>query len=158
MQKGKNLILQIKNIIYSKAFQRIHCVGKNSFTRTRKLPFTTVFSMILKLVKKSLGIECELMDPLTCKVPPSKQAFSKARYKICHTGFKELLELSIKTAYQDEPEYGTWRGYRLIAADGSGIRLPSSEEIVSEFGRFKQNGTTGIMPPLAICLLICVLR
>lgn len=66
--------------------------------------------MILKLVKKSLGIECELMDTLTCKVPPSKQAFSKARYKICHTGFKELLELSIQTAYQDEPEYGTWRG------------------------------------------------
>ncbi|EEH12043.1 hypothetical protein WUni_006390 [Wolbachia endosymbiont of Muscidifurax uniraptor] len=32
-----------------------------SFTRTRKLPFSTVFSMILKLVKKSLGIECELM-------------------------------------------------------------------------------------------------
>ncbi|MGL5029501.1 MAG: hypothetical protein ACRC6C_05430, partial [Wolbachia pipientis] len=31
-----------------------------SFTRTRKLPFSTVFSMILKLVKKSLGIECEL--------------------------------------------------------------------------------------------------
>ncbi len=58
MQKGKNLILQIKNIIYSKAFQRIHCIGKNSFTRTRKLPFSTVFSMILKLVKKSLGIEC----------------------------------------------------------------------------------------------------
>ncbi|MDE5057426.1 IS4 family transposase, partial [Wolbachia endosymbiont of Drosophila bocki] len=52
MQKGKNFILQIKNIIYSKAFQRIHCVGKNSFTRTRKLPFSTVFSMILKLVKK----------------------------------------------------------------------------------------------------------
>ncbi len=70
-QKGKNLILQIKNIIYSKAFQRIHCVGKNSFTRTRKLPFSTVFSMILKLVKKSLGIECELMEPLTCTLKAS---------------------------------------------------------------------------------------
>ncbi|MDR2609578.1 MAG: IS4 family transposase, partial [Rickettsiales bacterium] len=81
--------------------KKLQCVGKNSFTRTRKLPFTTVFSMILKLVKKSLGIECKLMDTLTCKVPPSKQAFSKARYKICHTGFKELLELSVKTAYQD---------------------------------------------------------
>lgn len=89
------------------------------------------------------------MDPLTCKIPPSKQAFSKARYKICHTGFKELLELSIQTAYQDEPEYGTWRGYRLIAADGSSIRLPNSEEIVSEFGRFKPNGTTGTMSPIA---------
>ncbi len=39
--------------------------------------------------------------------------------------------------------------YRLIAADGSGIRLPSSEEIVSEFGHFKPNGTTGTMPLVA---------
>ncbi|GFQ69021.1 uncharacterized protein TNCT_534931 [Trichonephila clavata] len=88
------------------------------------------------------------------------QHSSGTENEINHTAvrFKELLELSIQTAYQDEPEYGTWRGYRLIAADGSGIRLPSSEEIVSEFGRFKPNGTTGIMPPLAICLLIYVLR
>jgi len=28
MQKGKSLILQIKNTIYSKTFQKIHCVGK----------------------------------------------------------------------------------------------------------------------------------
>ncbi|RLT61243.1 hypothetical protein WANA31_0857, partial [Wolbachia endosymbiont of Drosophila ananassae] len=43
-----------------------------SFTRTRKLPFSTVFSMILKLVKKSLGIECELMEPLTCDLTQKK--------------------------------------------------------------------------------------
>ncbi len=49
MQKGKSLILQIKDTIYPKTFQKIHCVGKNSFARTRKLPFPTVFSMILKL-------------------------------------------------------------------------------------------------------------
>ncbi len=48
-----------------------------------------------------------------------------------------------------EPTYGTWRGYRLIAADGSSLRLPDSKEIVSKFGRFKPNGTDGIMPPLA---------
>lgn len=84
MQKGKNLILQIKNIIYSKTFQKIHCV---EFYTNKKTSFSTVFSMILKLVKKSLGIECELMEPLTCTL---KASFSKARYKICHTGFQEF--------------------------------------------------------------------
>jgi hypothetical protein len=89
------------------------------------------------------------MEPLTYKIPPSKQAFSKARYKLSHTGFKELLEDSIRIAYQNDPTYGTWKGYRLIAADGSSLRLPASPEIISEFGLFKPNGTNGIVPPLA---------
>ena len=111
MNQGRELVLQFKERIYSEIFQQMHRIGENSFTRERKLTFPIVFSTILKLVKKSLGIECELMEPLVVKIPPSKQAFSKARYKICHTGFKELLELSIETTYRD-PTYGTWRGAR----------------------------------------------
>ncbi len=52
----------------------------------------------------------------------------------------------------------SWRGYRLIAADGSGMRLPSSEEIVSEF---EPNGTTGTAGNLFVDLctsLICSAR
>lgn len=147
MCQGKNLILQFRERIHSTIFQNNHRIGHNSFTRQRKLTFPTVFSMILKLVKRSLGIECELLEPLESKVPPSKQAFSKARYKICHTGFKELLELSVRATYHN-PAYGAWRGYRLIAADGSSLRLPASKEIISEFGRFKANGTNGVMAPL----------
>ncbi|MCE3238272.1 MAG: hypothetical protein K0R24_1253, partial [Gammaproteobacteria bacterium] len=101
------------------------------------------------IVKKSLGIECELMEPLDYKIPPSKQAFSKARYKISHTGFIELLQDSIEIAYKEEPLYGTWRGYRVMAADGSSLRLPDSKEMVATFGRFRPNGTDGTMPPLA---------
>lgn len=145
---GRDVISQFKDKIYSKSFHMIHRIGKNSFTRERKLPFPVVFSMILKLVKKSLGIECELMEPLETKIPPSKQAFSKARYKIRYTGFKELLEDSLRGIYTKNPLYGTWRGYRVIAADGSSLRLPNSEEMVAEFGRFKPNGTNGMMPPL----------
>lgn len=129
--------------------QQAHSKGKNIFTRSRKLTFPVVFSTILKLVKRSLGIECELMQSLPRKISPSKQAFSKARYKLAHTGFKELLEDSLRIAYQKDPSYGIWQGYRLIAVDGSSMRLPLSQEIIAKFGRFKPNGTNGIMPPLA---------
>ncbi|CAH2559787.1 IS4 family transposase [Cardinium endosymbiont of Oedothorax gibbosus] len=149
VEKGKNIILRIKDTIHLRKFPVKHCLAKNSFTRRRKLTFPVVFSMILRLVKKSLGIECELMEPSTFKIPPSKQAFSKARYKIAHTGFKELLDLSLQTAYQGDTSYGTWRGYRVIARDGSSVRLPGSQEIVSKFGRLNPNGTTGTMPSLA---------
>lgn len=107
-----------------------------------------MFSAILKLVKKSLGIECELLEFSESVIPPSKQAFSKGRYKIRHTGFKELLGLSLKIAYED-PSYGTWRGYRIIGVDGSSLRVPNSKENIKEFGLFKPNGTEGKMPPIA---------
>jgi len=149
MKQGSELVSKFKEKIYSKTFQKNVRIGKNSFTRERKLPFPMVFSMILKLVKKSLGIECELMEPLGFTIPPSKQAFSKARYKISHVGFQELLEDSLKGTYTNNPSYGTWRGYRVLAADGSSLRLPDSKEMVIEFGRFKPNGTNGTMPPLA---------
>lgn len=138
---GKNFVSGVKNKVYSDMFEKTHSKGKNSFTRKRKLTFPIVFSTVLNLVKKSLGIECELMEPLASKVPPSKQAFSKARYKFSHTGFKELLEDSLQVAYQHDPSYGTWKEHRLIAVDGSSMRLPASGEIIAEFGRFKPNGT-----------------
>lgn len=89
------------------------------------------------------------MEPSAEKIPPSKQAFSKARYNIRYTGFQELLESSLKHTYTENPLYGSWKGYRVIAADGSSLRLPESEEMVREFGRFKPNGTEGTMPPIA---------
>jgi hypothetical protein len=104
--------------------------------------------MILKLVTKSLSIECELLEEDETAVAPSKQAFSKARYKIHHEGFKALLFSGIKDTYGDSLETGTWRGYRVIAADGSSINLPISEETISYFGRFKCNGTQGKSPIL----------
>lgn len=147
--QGKALLSEYEQKIYLKLFQKSHTIGENSFTRNRKLPFPVVFSMILKLVKKSLGIECELLEPCSSKIPPSKQAFSQARYKIRYTGFQEFLEDSLKGTYTKDPLYGTWRGYRVIAADGSTLRLPDSKEMREEFGEFKPNGTGGRMPPVA---------
>jgi len=98
--------LEIKDKVSSAMFQSAHSKGANAFTRKRKLTFPKVFSSILSLVKRSLGIECELMAPLTYQLPPSKQAFSKARYKLSYTGFKELLQDSIRIAYQNDSEFG----------------------------------------------------
>lgn len=148
MLQGNKFLTQVKNKIYSEIFQKHHRIGENSFTRERKLTFPIVFSMVLKLVTKSLSIECELLEPNASHVAPSKQAFSKARYKIAHTGFQELLNLSIETHYED-PTFGTWRGYRIIAADGSSLRLPDSQEVLSKFNRFKCNATEGKQPILA---------
>nr|WP_221179602.1 hypothetical protein [Candidatus Cardinium hertigii] len=54
---GENFISEIKDKLYSAIFQTIHSKGGHMFTRRRKLTFPIVFSTILKLVKRSLGIE-----------------------------------------------------------------------------------------------------
>src|SRR5579872_4023434 len=101
--QGRALVAKLKDKIYDKTFQFAHRISDNCFKRERKLPFPVVFSMILKLVKKSLSIECELMETSEYKIPPSKQAFSKARYKIRHTGFVELLQDSLNETYTNDP-------------------------------------------------------
>jgi len=148
ISQGKALLSQFKDKIYNQAFQAEVRIGEKSFSRDRKLSFPLIMSMLLRLVKKSLAIECELLELDGDTMPPSKQAFSKARYKISHKGFQELLEDSLSGTYTNDPRYGTWRGYRVIGADGSSLRLPDSKEIVATFGRFKPNGTDGTMPPL----------
>lgn len=148
MTQGTSLVSYVKSEIYSKHFQKNHKHGKNSFTRERKLGFPVVFSTILKSVSKSLGIECELLEPNASVIPPSKQAFSKARYKIAHTGFKELLDSSLAIHYED-PTFGTWRGYRVIAADGSSARLPELGNIESHFPKFKCNKASKRQPIMA---------
>lgn len=148
MFEGKRIISGYKEKIYSNLFQKKHRIGNNSFIRQRKLVFPVIFSMILKLVTKSLSIECELLEEDESRIAASKQAFSKARYKIHHSGYRELLDSGIETAYGDSLETGTWRGYRMIAADGSSINIPVSEETEDYFGRFKCNGTQGRSPIL----------
>jgi hypothetical protein len=62
----------------------------------------------------------------------SQQAFSAARQKIKWEAFEELFQTSVAGSYQED--WKLWRGYRLMAADGSFIRLPSDAALVEYFG------------------------
>lgn len=137
---GNKLIYKIKEAIHSQHFLDKHKINSNFFTRRRKLEFATVVTTILKLAKKSLQLECELLEPNANKLPPSKQAFSKARYKFSHTGFQELLKISLQESFEQNSTLGQWKGYRFVGADGSSLRLPKSKEIEEYFGKFKCNG------------------
>lgn len=137
---GNKLIDKIKEVIYSQHFLDKHKINSKFFTRRRKLEFATVVATILKLAKKSLQLECEFLEPNVHKLPPSKQAFSKARYKFSHTGFEELLKISLQESFEQNPTLGQWKGYRFVGADGSSLRLPKSEEVERYFGKFKCNG------------------
>lgn len=69
----------------------------------------------------------------------SKQAYSKARRNYSYRLYKDLNS-SLIEEYYTRGEYKKFKGYRLLAVDGSKLRLPNSPEIVEEFGRANKCG------------------
>jgi hypothetical protein len=69
----------------------------------------------------------------------SKQSYSEARMKLKHSAYIELNDDVVKDYYADD-DYKKYKGYRLLAIDGSRIQLPNNEAVIKEFGLAENNG------------------
>jgi len=101
------------------------------FTRKRTLTFTVTALYILHLVKKSLAAALIEKTALwSCKKPPTKSAFVQARKKLKLVFFEDLFQKTKAVFYhpQDVPNNGLkkWKGFRLLACDGTGFRVPDN--------------------------------
>jgi hypothetical protein len=111
-------------------------IAPENFTRTRKLPFDKLVLFIIKLCKKTLSVELDqffedISSPMSCSV----SAFTQQRLKLEPFFFyywnKVLLD-SFYHYYGDNVK--RWRGYRIIAADGSNISLVNNMALNKHFG------------------------
>jgi len=148
MIKQQNVITSLTSLADDDNFQNRNKEA-GSFVRNRKLPFQTVVGMILRMVKNSIQIACNWLGTFMNTEPASKQAFSQARQKISYTAFQEMHADGLRVIYSTDPKDGLWKGYRLIAADGSTLRLPESEELAKEFGRWGTREDVAMSPPMA---------
>jgi len=64
----------------------------------------------------------------------SKSALSQARKKLNSWAFQRLNEVAVDSFYEGA-EINVWRDMRVLAVDGSRLRLPQSEDIAREFGK-----------------------
>jgi hypothetical protein len=107
------------------------------FTRigSSKMGFKKLIIFILNFVKKSLQLELDTFfsDSNDDNFRVSKQAFSKARKKISHEAFIKLSDSIIKWFYTDT-EFKQFKGYRLLAIDGSILEVSNTNELMEEFG------------------------
>lgn len=133
MKRSQRTIEYLQSLISDGLFISQHRKHSAAFTRQRKLPFATVMGTILRLAKKSLQIECNLLGDRLMSEPASKQAFSKARHNISYSGFKALNTAFLEQAYLED-NTGTWNGLRVLGIDGSTVKLPKSEETIEVFG------------------------
>lgn len=135
VQIVSSILQAANNKLVSKEFQEKYRIG-NSFSRSRKLSFSTLIYFILQSVPKSIPINySQLLDSFPSPLPfVSKQAISKARQKISDGAFQEFFRLSVNQFYQSSSHLATWNGYSVFAVDGSTIQIPESKENVRVFG------------------------
>lgn len=94
--------------------------GKD-FSRHRKLPFRTVISLLLSMEGGTLTTE--LLDFFGCSADAaSSSAFIQQRKKINQEALPSLFRMFVRKA----DAIRTYKGLRLIAADGSDIQIPAN--------------------------------
>lgn len=109
--------------------------GKD-FTRTRILHLERVVWLSISLLKSTLCVELDqFFSWLGGKEKsPTKSALVQARQKLLPRFFEDMFELSVSLFYQCF-KVKRWKGFRLWASDGTGLRLPEREGLGVEFGR-----------------------
>lgn len=124
-----------RELINDDNFRSQHRTSERFFTRCRKLTFVVMILLLLRKSAKSMqSVVNELLMILGIESATSA-AFSQARARIRHTAFIELNEKAVvEVMYRDE-HYLRYKQFRLLAVDGSKIRLPETVEINEAFGQ-----------------------
>lgn len=145
---------QIKKYLYNKTLLSNCKLSMNFFTRSRLLPFPVLVSYIINLIRRSLHLEISAFASFINQPDVSKQAFSQARKKLSSEVFI-LLNKKLITEFYSDNEIKTIKGLRLLAIDGSTVRLPKSKELYNFFGSHKKEGS---VPLARISVLYDVLN
>lgn len=104
---------------------------------------------MINLLRKSLSLEIENFTSLFktgSSTKFAKSAFVQARKKVKPQVFEKLSQLLLNEFYTDnEPAIKLWKGFRLLAVDGSRVTLPVTKELKAIYGETKNQTDTTIV-------------
>lgn len=157
MPYEKNTCLDaVDNRLGNPEFIARHRSVFTAFTRRRVLTFRVLFILMVSNSLKSLQLRLnELVPKLTVGVMSvSNMAYCKARLKFKHTALTELNQAAVVDVMYSDGDYDTFKGFRLLAGDGSKVRLPEYDDEVTEtFGTMAYaNGRPGVAGVHAMAL------
>lgn len=155
-----SIIESLKEAIFSKNIIMDFRTDKKYFTRERKQPFGEMIIFMLNLVKKSLVIEIDNFvqffnsKGLSDSVKNfTKSAFVQKRIKINPEVFAHLSGIIIDGIYNNKNvKIKLFKGFRLLAVDGSKITLPNTKELREYFGESKNQTNTSVVQARASSL------
>ncbi len=133
MNKVEELIKGNRRMIESEWFKEQHRKTKVAFSRMRKLSFPMLMVFIIQKSVKSLQLRLNEWFEKFGGNTVSNSAFTQARANLKHTAFIALNDSNIEMYYGDGL-YERYNGFRVLAIDGSKVRLPKGAEIKERFG------------------------
>ncbi|ANU47041.1 transposase [Lachnoclostridium sp. YL32] len=113
----------------------------SSFIRNRKMPLADLLFTMLN--RRGITLSLELRNYMKIAHPGmeiSKPGYLKQRMKLNPLAFYELYRHHNRNFYT-ESGFSTFQGYLVLAADGSGINIPTTRETLEEFGTSSRKGT-----------------
>jgi Transposase DDE domain len=116
---------------------------KEDFTRNRSFTFASLAVFIINFVKKSLQLELYSFADFLSIPSVSKQAFSQARKKLSPMIFILLNQKLLEEFYSDNI-IKTFKGLRILAVDGSTLRLPADAALQEHYGPSQQNSSVPV--------------
>lgn len=138
------LIDYLKEILHSQQFVNRHKQSQKDFTRSRRLPFQTLFLYFMNFIKGSYQDELDhyFKALFRLDVPikiVTKMALSLARKKLKYDAFIEFNRHLLEFFYDHFENIKTWNGFNLLAIDGSTLKLFKYKNIRQHFGIMKPN-------------------
>lgn len=111
-------------------------LGSRDFIRCRKLPFEKLVLLIANLCKKTLSVEIgDFFDHDRSVDACSVSAFVQQRAKLNPLFFACWNYFLCTTWYRlNELKVKRWKGYRVVAADGSNATLVNTRALSAHFG------------------------
>lgn len=135
---GQKLVKEIKQALYSEAFAKAYRLSPKAFTRNRVLTFPMVVLFLMNFVKGSLQDEIDQFFQAILKLDVAhrvvtRSAICQARKKLSHKVFIGLLDIVCRFLNRRN-DLQTYRGFRVLAVDGSTLVLPDTPLLQDHFG------------------------
>ena len=127
------------------------------FTRRSSLSFQSMLLFLLDMRRASLQTRQRSFFQKLSRgmyMSVTKQAISKRRNDFDHSPFVEMLKSLVAAEYSAKNRKKEYKGYILMAIDGSYLQLPRSDALLKEFG---YHGSSDL-PTAAISVLYDVLN
>jgi len=130
------LKLVLEEITNNKTLRSLFISSPEAFSRDRKLTMQRLIGIIINMPKRSLNIEIkEFFEILQDNAPATKGAFSLQRSKLLPVFFQVWNKWLVNSFYE---HYGDkikrWKGFRLLAVDGSTANLINKKDVVDFYG------------------------
>ena len=113
-----DMVMMIKSTVSSAEFLISMRTKPTAFTRKRVLPICDILYFILGSKKKALQTELDEFSESQGGISVTRQALSKARENIHAIVFEYLNTKLIKKYETEDANIRTYKGYRLLSADG----------------------------------------